>query len=407
MQEILKNKILHVTEVPVNTPKDCNALAEAIGSSTNRHISATSLRRFFGLLPTKSSFSKYNLDTLAIYAGYPDYNSFCKRSTSDSSGQRNDFEGIRKEFKQLTQYTLTSIFRKSLAGFQYTIPRLELNKKLDYFLNSNHSVFPVIAPGGYGKSIALAHWISSLTDYDCLLCPAPIFYSMIFPNGSRKSSLKLELSDPENLFRYLSDNYEDHKKPWIIAIDAIDEISNEPEKLVNLIDYIFDATSLYGHKNSCRIVFSIRESAWQTYLNERLQKVESNQGFQKRLPIFESGYTNIPLLSNSEIHQIVSKYNGSEDNKLIFESIPWDIRELMRVPILLHFASEILSGLDSIEHITLNDITSEYLKKFISRSKFAQEKEDIIWRIIELMGRSGNKLHVLKSDLKKVFLLSI
>jgi hypothetical protein len=47
--------------------KDCDELSVDIRQLTNRNISASTLRRVFGLLESKSKLSKYNRDTLELY----------------------------------------------------------------------------------------------------------------------------------------------------------------------------------------------------------------------------------------------------------------------------------------------------------------------------------------------------
>ncbi len=136
MQELLKEKATLVFGGPVNSPKDCNELSDQIFEKTTRKVSPTTLRRFFGLLPSTSAFSTYVLDSISIYCGSEDFRSFCDRQHSF-----NDFDVIQRneiigEIDQLSEYTLNGIFRRSLTEFQLTIPRKGFNSQLDEFMES-------------------------------------------------------------------------------------------------------------------------------------------------------------------------------------------------------------------------------------------------------------------------------
>jgi len=50
------------------SPGDCRELAAEIFESTQKKVSETTLKRFFGLVATKHKFSKYTLSILAEYA---------------------------------------------------------------------------------------------------------------------------------------------------------------------------------------------------------------------------------------------------------------------------------------------------------------------------------------------------
>jgi len=136
MDEILKKGIINKFGGPVNSPKDCDILSREILTYAERNISATTLRRLFGLLPSKTSISAYNLDTLAIYCGSSDYPNFVAENKITETEDNSQFDEFKPWIKQITDYTLNSISRNSLAGFQNTIPRLDLNGKLNDFLDS-------------------------------------------------------------------------------------------------------------------------------------------------------------------------------------------------------------------------------------------------------------------------------
>lgn len=401
MVELLIKAITKKFGREISAARDCNELSAAIKNHTYRNISPTTLRRLFGLLPSKTALSKYNLDTLAIYAGFISYSSFSLKYGDNKSKIKLSDESVHQEIKQITRYTINSISRKALTDFNKTIPRLELNKRLDKFLESDHLIFPLIAPGGYGKSTALAHWVSSNIDNHLVFfAPASIFYPLISPGKDVNKKFSLKLDSADNIFNIFLNFHEESGKKFIIVIDALDEISSEPEKLIELTNYILESASLYANTKAIKTILSSREAVWHSYLAELFDSHKGRKSIEELNPVLETGYTNLPLLSNSEIKYILAEYNSNNQQKLIFESIPWELRELLRVPIYLHFANELLKNGKTAEKISQLDLTREYIKEYVFRGKYAEQKEDIVWTMIKLLESNSDTTFVNKNDLK-------
>ncbi len=402
MQEKLKEATIQSYGFPVNTPKDCVALADSISDRTNRNISSTTLRRFFGLMPSKSAFSLYVLDTLSIYCGEEDFRSFNRKQHSFKDYIEVPRMEIITEIKEITDYTLNSISRKSLTDFHLTIARRILNDRLEAFLESKHAFFPLVAPGGYGKSVALAHWVKGQKDGNiCLLLPASLFISMLDPKGGKKQIVHFNLGSWGNIFNVFLSDASFRNKKFILIIDALDEISSEPDKLYTVVDFLFNVANRFSYQNKIKMIFSVRESVWHVHLANRFERVRSKQWFDGVEDKLDSGYTNLSVLTNSEIKEIISGFNQESDTPLVYECIPWDIREIIRIPINLHLISRLMNNLQSLNLVSRIDVISAYLKEFVFSSRFAEEKEDIIWKVIELMEDQVDDHTVVKNELKK------
>ncbi len=402
MTDKLHNHIQKKFGRPVNSPKDCELLSQEIILQTKRSISPTTLRRFFGLLHSSTRISAYNLDTLSIYAGAEDYHAFSRKNNQNQQDSANEYHELEEEISKLTEYALNSISRRSLIPFANTIPREDLNRKLDHFIHSDSSFFPLIAPGGYGKSVALSHWVQNNRDsFQLLFCPASIFYSLITGNKDIPNRIQLSLSSGENLFNTLFQNNDPGPKKLVIVIDALDETANEIEKLYELSDYLLDVINLY--KESVKFIISVRESVWNSYLVTKFEASKPGSWFDKTETLLEKGYTNMPLLSNSEIKWILSINSIEDDKLLLYECVAWDIRELLRIPLNMYFIIELLSNEKEIVQLSHKDLTKEYLKKFVFDSRFAEQKEDIIWTLFEIMETEKESQAVPKNELKKYY----
>lgn len=403
MQEILKNRAIQIFGGPVNSPKDCYELSQQISERTSRKVSPTTLRRYFGLLPSTSAFSTYVLDSISIYCGSNDFNSFClQQQTSDDFSDLEKVE-IMEEINQITTYTLHSIFRKSLTDFQNTVTRKNFNELLDAFLDSSQSIYPVIAPGGYGKSIALAHWVKIQQEkHVCLFCPATIFTSLLDPRMQAYKSLQFNLSSLGNVINlFLSDQKLNASKKLLIILDALDEQSHDSGKLQELVDFMLDAASKYESEQKVKIIFCTRESVWHAQMAPRFENVKPRICFDYIDSQMETGYSNLLTLSNSEIREIISNVNKQEKTPFIYECIPWNIRELIRIPINLHYVSVLFRKGASMEQFTQNVVIREFMRETIFCARHSEQKEDLVWKMLELIETRKDGVYVHKGDLKR------
>jgi len=399
MYTVIREIILEKYNYPINSAKDCDLLSEKIFLSTNRKISSTTLRRFFGLLPSKSNLSKYNLDTLAIYCGVKDYQSFREKNQKNSKREK-ELESTQKlKINELTQFTLNSISKKALGSFEATIPRNEFNTNLNSFLHSDYSIYPVIAPGGYGKSIALAHWVKSLNHnkHDILFCSAPIFSQLISPSSNLKFQINLNPNEPDNYFNRLKGN-----KSIILVIDSIDELSSNIHKIENIFNYFIELFKISNERLEIKLIFSVRESFWNSLI--KTEVIQQFEKINKKYSIYsiESGYNNFPKLSVSEIKHLFEINNKKKDKSFQYHAIPFLIQDIISIPINLYFLFELLNKDDTLNIVSSNSLNRKYLKEFVFISKFAESKEDILWKIIELIDKKNIDNSINKNELKKI-----
>ncbi len=399
MDKLLREILLKEYIKPINSAKDCDLLSKEIYIKTKRKISSTTLRRFFDLLPSKSNLSTYNLDTLAIFCDTKDYQTFTKENIKDSSIKSiSDNEEINN-LRKLTQFTLNSISKKTLGNFENTIPREEFNKELNKFLQSKFSIYTVIAPGGYGKSIALAHWVSSLNskNHEILFCSASIFYQLISLQNNLKNQINIRINDPNNYFEQFKNN----NKQCILVIDSLDELSSNTKKIDELLTYIIELEQYYHNKISLKIVFSIRESFWKNIVKQDVIKLLNAKKLYHVFNNIESEVNEFSTFSVSEIKKLININCQKYKQSFQYNAIPFILQDLIRIPINLYFLFELLKKEKKIEIISSNSLNRKYLKEFVFDSKYSEYKEDIIWKIIDLVEKEDFLIN--KNLLKKHF----
>lgn len=80
IKEEIKNKLRH----SLDSPTDFNYLALQVKIVTGEDISSTTLKRFFGYIPSKSSTRRSSLSILARYLGYPGWSDYVNSSVVTS-----------------------------------------------------------------------------------------------------------------------------------------------------------------------------------------------------------------------------------------------------------------------------------------------------------------------------------
>lgn len=80
MKGDIKNKLKH----SLDSPTDFDYLALQVKSVTGEDISSTTLKRFFGYIPSKSCTRRSSLSILARYLGYPGWSDYVNSSVVTS-----------------------------------------------------------------------------------------------------------------------------------------------------------------------------------------------------------------------------------------------------------------------------------------------------------------------------------
>ena len=94
MYEDLKNKVLNKLGVASILPRQCKLIAKDILETTHKHVSETTLKRFFGLAAKNYKFSSYTLSALDAYAEHGCQVSITTKinsPTAESGKDKNQF----------------------------------------------------------------------------------------------------------------------------------------------------------------------------------------------------------------------------------------------------------------------------------------------------------------------------
>lgn len=406
MKSVLEEKIIHRFGQPVSNPRDCELLSTNVFQSTGRNISPTTLRRFFGMLSSKSELSKYSLDTLAIYCAYAGYTDFCNEFRQNKNSESPEITEILDEAGKLTKYTLNSISRKSLTPFSNTISRNGVNENLDSFLLSGYTIFPLIAPGGYGKSVSIAHWIKMHQkdpDKLIILCQASLIIRLLNQGKQSSKKLNFNLADADNLFHSFQQTQANKLKRLVLVIDGVDEPENDSRGILLLAAFIRNASIQFHSQKFLKIILACRELSWNKFLLPELTSANPELILHSKVIRLESGSSNLPMLANTEVKEILDLHNKSHNKEILYDCIDWRLREMVRIPLNLYIFSSLISNSIPVSEITPDRLMLEYINTIVFKARFGEEKTDILWKIIEFSLENPPGYLVKKSQLKNIY----
>ena len=136
---------------------DGSRLEREIVNNTHRHISASTIKRFFGIIKSDYNPSKYTLETFVKYIGFQNwqqYKDYYNESALPETKQ-NSWEVLKSRVRIITERSLNCIKLRADYNPQKMIFRSFAKEKFEKFLQSPKTATLLSAPIGYGKSVIL------------------------------------------------------------------------------------------------------------------------------------------------------------------------------------------------------------------------------------------------------------
>lgn len=403
----LKEEIQNLIGIKVLYAADCQILSEQILCSTKRQISVSTLKRFFGIINSPFSPSKYTLDTLAIYLRYADYQEFINHFEKENrlSGQEDSWETLRTWTNLITNASLKSIKSKIGKRFESFPLRMFAEKKMEDFLSSPNVATAFIAPSGYGKSTIVTQLTEKLftgpdakypNDVVCLV-DGSILYNLIYHYQKVNELYNLIEYIPSKSFSIpFRDNPELVKGRFVLIIDGIDDIYPENEKIDLFANNLLNVISSFEHVEWFKILITCSPNKWKMFAF-RMQKNPLLKSFWFDVPFqgTDEETINIPLLKRKEIQSILAKnhfYQALDD--LCFNHP--GILEIINNTYVLYLFLTTYKQSGAIHEI---DLLSQYIKKMVLSSPYSDEKFLIIKSFFTLSEYGKKTAEVRKEDL--------
>jgi len=407
LTDLLKDEIQNKFGQKILYAADCQVLSEQIYNSTQRQVSVSTLKRFFGIIKSTFDPSKYTLDTLAIYLQFDSWKEFINsfEKTKHQFSQQEQWDDLKIRANIITDVSLTSIKNKIGTRFENFPLRSFAEKKFEKFLNSSKISTAFIAPDGYGKSTIVAQLTEKFftapdakypRDIVCLVDGA-ILYNLLNYNANSNQLYNLIEYNPLTSF---SAAFRGHpeliKGRIVIIIEGVDDIYSENSKTDYFIENLLKIISAYQNIEWYKILITCRPNTWrrfssQMYKNPILRSLWFDVAFMDK----DDDIINIPLLKRSEIVTILEKSHFPEKLDDLCFNHP-EILDIISNSYMLHLFLATYNKKGNVGDI---DLLNQYIINTVFSASYAEEKFLIVKTFFSLCnyGKKGNEVR--KEDL--------
>lgn len=402
----LQHEVLRQFGADSIQPNQCKLLSQDILKHTGKLVSETTLKRVFGFAVTQHSFSRYTLNTLTYYCRFRDWDDFRsqyhQRTSKPLPADHSKWADIKKRATAISHYTLLTLKNRAGISFERTVPRQYCLSHIERFLQSNYSATALVAPAGWGKSMALVHaaehyWFGKNAIYPhdiCWFINAHAAGSLLLKGFSLSAWLdnQLGIGNGENFREYFSSNPEEKGGRLVLIIDGFDEIALGADKLALLYKKLEDFVYSNDAHPWVKVILSIRSGTWGEVFQESQQFPAFRRYWYLGTEMDEDTNINMPKLTEQEVRAVLSNFSFDDDTLRQFsDRFMWKLRH----PYYLQLFCQLSNNTPEQPFIDENLSLFEVISKFIQQKVFSSPNNSFKIRIIEKllqlldMGRKG------------------
>lgn len=389
--ELLKNEVLLVSGFKTITPADCKIISINITSKTKQTVSETTLKRVYGFALSKFNPSLFTIDVMARYCGYIGWSDFVAKQESEALKKADDnldWSTLQQNAGKITNFTLQALKNKSGIPYNQTIERRFLDRHIDEFLNSDHTGTFLAAPAGYGKTIALCHWVEkkivsnqATGENDIILFFSSNALMSVLLSGRDINDWMLSLLGYSNHFdlNNLSDIQQRKTGKFYLIVDGLDEHMFKNEQFEILLNHITDIFSFYQSHDWFKLIITMRSS---TCINNRHEMEKSVNTWFTNFTTNDA-CINVPLFSIIEIKELCYKINP-----LMKSFVDIEIAENFNHPLYFQFYYKQHKQdftLNNIDHLCIYELVSIFILNKVYLGQHSAEKILLIEKLVAEM----------------------
>ncbi|RKD91523.1 NACHT domain-containing protein [Mangrovibacterium diazotrophicum] len=375
IKELINDEIRRKYGHKIRYAKDCQVLADSITETTNRQISVSTLKRFFGIIKTPFNPSQYTLDTLAIYLNFENWEDYANtfEKNKHSFSNLNSWQQLKRRMLYITSTSMESIGAKiGRDACEWPLREFAVNK-IDTFLNSQKTATAFIAPDGYGKSTHIYRLVehyftgqnAKYPDDIVLLIDGGSLVNMVNKYSSNARIKNLLSFDPGNSFsNYFRENPDEITGRFVLIIDGLNEIFYQTDKLSGFIENLLDIVAFYENTPWFKLILTAHPDNWKI-LSGITQKKTSirKQWFDVSFNALVNETINIPLLKKKEIKQLLEKHHSQKQLQQMYFQAPHTL-EVISHPFFLNLflkkkQENIETDIDLLQDAICNNLFSE------------------------------------------------
>ncbi|MDB5117244.1 MAG: hypothetical protein JWQ79_2736 [Mucilaginibacter sp.] len=389
--EALKQNLLVKAGITNILPSECKALSDSIFKKTNKRISETTLKRVYGFAYSKFNPSLFTIDAMAQFCDYLGWTDFCEKQEiiPPNKPVKVCWNTIKQNAHKVTHYTLQALKNRSGIPYNYTIKRKFVDDQFNAFIQNNYTATAFIAPSGYGKTLALCHWIDEQLELNIQAKKNDIilfFSSNALVNSSvsgRNLSdwlLSLLGYDGEGDIIELLNDDKKREGNFYLVIDNFDEHIFKNNQFQLLLNEIVDIISLYKIHSWFKIILTMRSTTWTN------NKHIIINGYNNWFPGFisnENRAVNVPLFNVEEIQELCEKINPEKEH-----TINLDVAKFLDNPLYFQFYYQLHAdnfSLKKFDQLNIYELISSYILNKIYLGPHSSEKLLLIYGLINDM----------------------
>tara|TARA_R110001583_G_scaffold16737_2_gene68446 strand:+ start:4342 stop:6891 length:2550 start_codon:yes stop_codon:yes gene_type:complete len=415
MLEHLKKEILNKFGQELSYSKDCENLAETVCESTGGRISATTIRRLYGLLKSPSAPSKFTLNLLAQYIGYKSWSYFESNYIIEEKGAiatPTNWQAFQEKAYELSNDAYNLIKGQSGIPFKSVVSRKIGEERISKFLESDKMALSFVAPGGSGKSTMLAKWYERMRQ-DVSSKDVILFFDASFMINCLSSDFMLERwleeqlnSGSKSYLKHFLERPKVCEGKIILILDALDEVSYDNTKLERLFLQLNQFIANQMESNNIKLILTSRTSTWEKFAIPFIQRENSllDAWYGIDIDLDQVDKRNFPPLNDKEIQYVFDEtVNQQFFFELRIENLDYYQRNTISNPFFLELFLKTYSPNKTDD---LNDgfkLINEFLKNKIYYSRYSEEKIDILKGLLKIQKYGRDSHSVKKVELKSMF----
>ncbi|RYE50798.1 MAG: NACHT domain-containing protein, partial [Sphingobacteriales bacterium] len=276
-----------------------------------------------------------------------------------------------------------------------------MDEHFESFLDEAANATVIIAPAGYGKTLALCHWVEHRLETNALnhTNDVILFFSSsalinVFLSGRDINEWLLTLlgySTEEDMTWLLNERANNPDKLFLI-IDGFDDHMFKPDQFRMLLNQLNDALALYRDHPSFKLVLTMRLSSWINYKHE-FDNGENSwfMGFPKNgHPLI-----NVPLFNTDEINRLSIKINPTQGAVTINDAVA-----RFNHPLYFQFYYKEHKEnfcLDDIDHVCIFDLISTFILNKIYLGANSADKAMLLKELVDEMNFTNKQYTVTKA----------
>jgi len=394
--DALKKQVLTVAELGNISPGDCKTLSIKIFKKTNQQVSETTLKRIYGFAYSKFKPSLFTLDAMAKFSGFKSWADFCENNADKPAIKHStdvSWDKIKQNADKITGFTLQVLKNKSGVPYNLTIQRQFINDHFAAFTKGSYEATVLTAPAGYGKTVALCHWIEErmLIGNDIILFFSSNALINVFLSGKDINEWLLSLLGygSEDDFSTLLDIKQKHEGNFYLIIDGLDEHMFKKEQFQALLNQILDVFSFHQDHDIFKLILTMRSSTW---INNKHEFDDLNQEWFHGFSFTDDPFINVPLFSVPEIKELCLKINPADKCEVSAE-----VAESFSHPLYFQFYYKQHRdhfSFDNVDHLSIYELVTNFILNKIYLGSLSAEKAILNQAIVENMDFAHEKYEV-------------